>query len=228
MEPENPVDGRQEGASGAWFEEVWRQREEEFYPELFGANTGGIYNLDAGMFETFGLKSPDPRWLTMGVIVYPPNEKRSSWLYATSGLSNPWGDDVPDPRTPSGLGCEFVMETPEQADWALFTVRRVLAFQILLAAGLFQGRDPLGIGDRLPMQGPLDGGNSKLTYCIIAPPDGYPGSLQMPSGSVQFMHIIGATEQEAGLAREKGLAALLELLRDKGYPVTDSGRSSVV
>ncbi len=211
-----------------WFEEVWRVREEEIYPELFGAHSGGILTLDMEIFEPFQVGKVDPRWLTHGVIPYPPNDKRATWMYVTSGLSNEWFEEQPNPNGWSGVGCELVMETREYAPWAGTALRRLLAFQILLGWGHYENRDPLAVGDLVPWREPLDGAQSKLTYCLIAPPEGYPPTFRLASGSAAFLHIIGITEAEAAVVRESGYEALLERLNGRGYPLTEPGRESVV
>jgi len=92
-----------------WFEAAWEHREEVVYRELFGEPEGqGIYVLTPAVFERrFGGRGIDPRWLHHGVLVYPPNDRSGSWKYVTSGLSNAWEDDLPNPHDISGLGTEF-------------------------------------------------------------------------------------------------------------------------
>lgn len=211
-----------------WFEEAWGVREEEIYPDLFGADGDGIYVLDGDVFEAFGKGGVDPRWLTHGVFKFPPNEKRDSWLYVTSGLSNAWHDEQNQPDGWSGLGCEIVMETAEDLEWALVHLQRVLAFQILLGWGRYKGKPLLGVGDRIPIRGPIDGEESELTWCLVAPPSGYPSEFKLPTGRVAFLHLVGITEAEASFARDKGYQGLLEKLQPHGYPVTAAGRVSVL
>ena len=61
-------------------EEVWRIREEEVYPRLFGRASRGIFVLDRDTFEAFGVTDLDPRWLSYGVFEFAPTESRRSWL----------------------------------------------------------------------------------------------------------------------------------------------------
>lgn len=103
----------------------------------------------------------------------------------------------------------------------------MLAFQILLACGHYEGKEPLTICDRIPLRNPIDGQQSLLTWCIVAPPDGYPASFKLPSGRVEFLHLVGITEGEARFARENGHEALLRRLAPIGYPVTNAVRMSV-
>src|SRR5215472_4575039 len=93
-----------------WFEQSWAEREEQVYRTFFGQDTGGIYTLDAGVFDSFQKGGVDPRWLFQGVLKFPPTATRASWLLATSGLSNAWEDETPDPEGWSGLGCELILE----------------------------------------------------------------------------------------------------------------------
>jgi hypothetical protein len=211
-----------------WFEEVWAFREEQIYRTFFGPDTGGIYTLDARVFEDFQAGSVDPRWLTHGVLKFPPTPTRGSWLFATSGLSNPWEDEQPNPDGRSGLGCELVIEAAGDFEWALTHVRRLLAFQILLASGGYEGKEPLGIGDRIPLGNPIDSEQSLLTWCMVAPPIGYPNSFQLASGKVELFQLVGITEAEARFARDNGQDELLRLLARIGYPLTNAERSSVV
>jgi hypothetical protein len=104
-----------------WFEQVWATREERVYRTFFGPDTGGIYTLDAKVFEPFQKRGVDPRWLTHGVLKFPPTRTRGSWLFATSGLSNPWKDEQPNPDGWSGLGCELAIEAAGDFQWHSFT-----------------------------------------------------------------------------------------------------------
>ena len=78
-------------------------------------------------------KGVDPRWLTHGVFKSQPSETRKTWAYVTSGMSNPWESEVPEEY--SGLGVEFVMETDEEADWAIEVLQTLMAYNLLLATG---------------------------------------------------------------------------------------------
>lgn len=130
-------------------EEVWRLREDVVYPRLFGSRSTGIFVVDAQMLRNIGLTTYDPRWLTHGIIQFAPTQHRDSWLYATSGLSNPWNTDPADYDTTgiSGTGVEFILQTRAQADWAWLRLRNVLAFELMLNAGHFPDKGPIFPGD---------------------------------------------------------------------------------
>jgi Suppressor of fused protein (SUFU) len=136
-----------------WFERVWADREENVFPRLFGPEPRGVFTLSHSIFlETFKQPSFDPRWCHYGVFEFRPTTSRSSWLYVTSGMSNAWEDDEPRADGPSGFGCEFVLETTEQGEWAILRMQHLMAFQILLENGRYLGRDPLTPYDRIPLR----------------------------------------------------------------------------
>src|SRR6185369_15852338 len=113
-------------------ERVWEHREEVIYVDLFGdPDPQGIYTLQPHVFERrFGPQPIDPRWLTHGVMVFPPTSRHSGWSYVSSGLSNAWEDEEPNPQGPSGLGCEFVLELVSPQLWAIGQVQELIAFQL--------------------------------------------------------------------------------------------------
>jgi len=94
-------------ASEKWqrqFEEAWEFREGKLYPGHFGPKRQGIYVLDGELFtNVFRQDSFDPRWLTHGVFEFEPTEKRPSWVYVSSGLSNAWETDSPEPNARQDL-----------------------------------------------------------------------------------------------------------------------------
>jgi len=109
-----------------WFERVWENREEVLYPGLFGARREGIYTIPWERLKAGQLT--DPRWNTCGVFKFFPTDTRQSWLYVTSGLSNAWFDETPSPDATSGFGCEFVLETPEDAVWPIQRLHQVMVY----------------------------------------------------------------------------------------------------
>lgn len=213
-----------------WFEHAWTVREDGIYRTLFGDTGPGIYTLDADLFKSvFRQESVDPRWLTEGVFECPPSSERQSWLYVSSGLSNAWEAESPHPGEPSGLGCEFLFECPQQSRWALIFLRKMLAFQILLSAGRFPGKDLLSIWDRIPLRAPIDGVSSTLTWVVLVPSPRFQETQQLPSGKFQFLEFVGITEDEAEYARNSGGDRLLELLTLRNSaPISDPTRKSVL
>jgi hypothetical protein len=170
----------------------------------------------------------DPRWLHYGVFEFAPTAARASWLYVTSGMSNDWEAEQPDPASSSGMGCEFVFETTQQAQWPIVRLLHVMIFQVLLSHGRYPGSHPLGDFDRIPLRGPIRPGPSHLTHLMLAPPVRFPREAQLESGSFDFYQVVGVGEAEVGYARAHGGPALLEALVARGFfPVTDPERNEV-
>ena len=213
-----------------WFEGDWEFREEKLYPKHFGVRNGCIYVLDVGIFASqFKQTTCDPRWLTHGVLEFKPSHKSASWVYGSSGLSNAWEADEPNPSSESRQGCEFVLQTNVQAKWAIFHLKRMVAFQLLLNADRFPGKPPLGIGDRIPLGSVIDGKSSVLTWLLVATSKDFGGMQEIPSGHFQFLEFIGITEEEAQFARKNGQDQLYALLEQNGAaPITDAARRSVL
>lgn len=167
-----PTTGSEGGSSEweEWFKSVWAYREDTLYPSLFGSESVGIFPLPAKMLtETFQQPAIDPRWLHYGVFQFAPTPTRKSWLYVTSGMSNAWEDDQPDPKGSSGLGCEFVFETTEPGQWPILRLLHVMACQILACHGRYPGRPPLSIFDRIPLRCAIDRRDSSLRTVMLAP-----------------------------------------------------------
>ena len=212
-----------------WFEDAWRIREETLYGQLFGDAGDQIHVLSFEKFDyPFGQTEVDPRWLTHGVLVFPPDARSPHWRYVTSGLSNAWEDATPDPNGPSGLGVEYVMTTAAREEWALNVTLNMLAYQLLLAAGRYGEPSLIGVHHRVPLNGPIDGEDSVLTHILFGPADDL-GEQQLPTGSFRFLHLVGISAAEKEHAREHGGDALLELLQQQAaYPLTDARRASLV
>lgn len=213
-----------------WFEHTWAVREENIYRSLFGEIGSGIYPLDFDLFTgQFRQTSIDPRWLTHGVFESQPNGTRASWLYVSSGLSNAWEADAEKPDEVSGLGCEFIIECNSQSPWALLLLRRMVAFQILLSVGRFEGKGLLHVWDRIPLRAPIDGISSNLNWLLLTPAPRFAEEQVLPSGRFNFLEFIGITEDEANFGRNNGGDRLLALLLQReAAPVTDPGRESVM
>ncbi|MQY41115.1 suppressor of fused domain protein [Epibacterium sp. SM1969] len=205
-------------------ETVWEYREETAYPELLGSKSRGIFPLSQASFQPFGDARIDARWLQYGVFEFAPTDRRASWVYITSGQSNPW--DVPpeeyQPDGASGAGVEFSIETQAQGDWAIRFLLKMLAYDLLLSHGHFGDRPPLGLDDRIPLGGPIDGKEgTPITNVILHSPVSYAPQFQLPSGTVEILQFIGVTEQERDLARNEGFASLRTRLESDGsFPAT--------
>ena len=214
------------------FETIWETREETIYPSLFGDKYRGTFVLTADVVtRVFGLASFDPRWLHYGVIEFEPTADRNSRLYVTSGASNPWEADPADYALSeySGSGTELVLEVPQQSKWAIVTLQRLLAFNILLVHGRYGEVQPLDYDNRVPLRGPIDFEASALAYVVLAAPEHYAASFKLLSGKVDFLHVVGITLSERDYAQAHDSERLIALLKSAmAFPVTDAAREPVV
>jgi hypothetical protein len=214
-------------------EEVWQLREERVYPTLFGPVGRGIFPLTYELFnKRFGQRNVDPRWLFLGVFEFPPTPERSSWLYVTSGYSNPWNEEPEayNVTGESGFGVEFTFAVSEQGDWAVETLQSMLAFDLLLRAGRFPNGQPLALHDRIPLRGPVNGRpNCAIRNLIMVEPEHIATEFCLPSGRVLLVGFTGVTDAELTFAKANGSEPLISRLRTAGHhPITNPHRPSLI
>lgn len=212
-------------------EDVWKYREEEVYPALFGSVNRGIFPLTQELFTNrFRQDDVDPRWLTHGVFEFAPTAARPFWLYVTSGYSNPWEQEPSEYHAEgeSGAGVEFTFAVSEQGEWAIQTLQHMLAFDLLLGAGRFPGADRFSLHDRIPLRAPVNGrSNCEVRNLVLVEREDGPQEFSLPSGEVILVGFTGMTDAELAFAKLHGSPALIERLRTAGYhPVTDPNRHS--
>jgi len=219
-----------EQAFAQWFESVWSDREDRVYRRVFGDLGQGIFAAGPRVFSQYG-KEPHPGWLNHGVFACPPGAHRESWLYVTSGLSNPWNLDTPgrDPSGFSGLGFELVIESKEPATWAVPLLHNLMAYELLVAVGTYEDADLLEYGNRVPLGRSITPEfDSAIRWLLVEPPRHYAASFELASGRVDFFHLVGATDAEVELARQSDQDALVALLQQRGaWPHTDARRASL-
>ncbi len=219
-----------------WFELQWERREEVVYRQCFGELGEGVYTPPADLYQNMFRHDPHPGWLNHGVFVSPPGDDRDSWLYATSGLSNPWNleEESTDPTGFSGLGFELTFELPSMQPWAVALLHNLMAYQQLVAVGKYPGAELLEYGNRVPLQRSLrpadsDEGPSDITCLLVTRPAAFAESFELRAGRVDFYQLFGITEAEREFAKKESGDALEDLLRrHTAYPVTDPDRKSVL
>jgi len=212
-------------------ESITSLREDEVYPALFGEPGRGRVPMQAEVFAPFGEVEIAPHWLDHGVMEFQPTPTRRSWLYVTSGYSTPWGTtpDTWDPEAESGNGVEFVLEAPEQADWAATRLMSLMAFDMLLSTGQVEG-EPLAFHDIVPLSQAVDGSKSGMMKSVVMiQPEHLDQSFQLPSGQVALAEFVGLTEGEARFAGQFGFQMVGDKLRvSKEFPMTIPTRKSVI
>ncbi|TLX17165.1 suppressor of fused domain protein [Rhizobium sp. MHM7A] len=209
-------------------ETVWEIREEEIYPGLFGPHSRGIFPLEWDLFQKFGATQIDPRWRHHGIFEFAPTQERASWIYITSGHSNPYDIDEDDEEARDEAGVEFALAVTEPGDWAIRCLQSVLAFDTLLCAGHYPGSEPLGLYDRIPMHAPLNGDpRCSLRTLVITESAAYP-SFDTPAGKVTVRSLTAISDKEWELLRQEGADLLIEQLSDAGHhPINDPWRQSL-
>ena len=205
----------------SFLEKCWEEREEQKYKEIFGEISNGIYPLSSEIFERMNAKGIDPRWLSHGVFSSPPNDKRKTWAYVTSGMSNPWESD--DPEEFSGLGMEFVMETESEEVWAIETLQTLMAYNLMIAAG-FMGEAPLlDYGHRVPLAL-----SDSIKTMMFTEPLNFPEEFTLESGLVDLIQVVGITADELAKAKETSSYEMRGKLIDAlGGLVTIKERNSI-
>ncbi len=183
----------------------------------------GIYTLSFDLFKNqFGRESVDPTWLHYGVFKCPPSNERNTWVYISSGMSNPWYAE--DKEEYSGLGTELILETETDVSWGIPLVQSLVAFNILVSVGHFGEKPLLEHWARIPQ--PIEPNISNL---VLGIPKHFPESIELVSGKVDLLQIIGITKEEFIFAQEKGSPAICELLIERAiYPITNPNRRSTI
>jgi len=192
-----------------FIEECWEQREEIIYKFLFNGLGEGIYPINSEVFQNqFQREEIDPMWLHYGVFKCPPSQSHSSWVYVTSGMSNPWETDVK--KEYSGIGEEFILETNQDSTWPILVLHSLMAFNILLSIGHYGDKPILDYGDRMALSI-----EPNLTNVMAVEPKDFPVSFELKSGKVDFLQIVGITDTEVQFAKGNSSAALSELIYEK-------------
>ena len=118
------------------------------------------------------------------------------------------------------------METDHQADWAVVHLRRLLALEILMAAGRV-GSSRLGLHDRVPLKAPIDGVAGHIVTNVIVIEARW-ADAALPSGEFMFAQFAGITDAERDFAKSDGTQALLEKLTPTRHPIVVPDRASTV
>ncbi|RYG92968.1 suppressor of fused domain protein [Loktanella sp. IMCC34160] len=222
---------RQEGTEFMDLAAIRKIREKDVYPELFGEANRPPFKLQQEVFGAFGDVEVDAHWLEFQICEFKPTAERASWLYVTSGYSDPQGVDPADynPNGESGVGVEFFLETEEKADWAIMRLQSLLAYDLLLADGQVDG-EPLAFHDVIPLNHPVDGNDRcQIMNMVMIPPERPPEAFSLPSGNVMLAGFVGITNAERDFAAQFGMEHLTDKLRAaEACPVTLPKRESVV
>jgi hypothetical protein len=152
----------------------------------------------------------------------PPNEKRETWAYVTSGMSNPWEDEVPEEY--SGLGMEFVMETELEADWAIEVLLTLTAYNLILVNGLINdSQSIIDYGHRVPLNL-----SESIKIMMFTYPQNFPESFCIQSGRIDLIQVVGITASELEYAKDTSSDDLrTKIISSNGDLLTRKVRESV-
>lgn len=207
-------------------DDVVEQRQ-KIYNNLFGEHDGGIYALTTDIIKKCGHKNIDPLWLSWGVFKYPPNNKRQTWLYVSSGMSNPDGKNNSEEY--SGMGSEFIFETQDDEEWAIKLVQELMLWNISVSMGMIAEPQFERLA-QIPM--PI---SPNIWFLILGFPTYHPEVIELVSGKADLHQVVGITRLECAYSRKKcssikeGSAIICDLLVEEGiYPINDRFRQGVI
>ncbi len=227
---ENPLDFN----NLLWFQDIWRDREERAYPELFGQVPSTLIPLRVERLRQVlgqGVTIED-NWLHHAVVEIAPNQQHADWLYVTTGLSQPWKIDDPaklDRNGYSGLGFEMVLRAGERAGWAVDVLQALMAYQLGVYHEIKRGK-LFEYYDWMPLNGPISPNfpDTEVRGMFVSRPQDYPARFELRSGQVDLLQIVGITGPELAYGLSLGMGRLEKLLYARhAAPVTDPARSSI-
>ncbi len=217
-----------------WFEDIWRDREERLYPELFGPLPKTVLPLKPEAIRA--ILGPtitiEEHWQQFAVIEIEANSHHADYIYVTTGFSQPWKIDDPaklDRNGFSGYGYEMLVRTPERAGWAVDMLHRLSAYQLGVYNGLLKGK-LFEYYDWMPLNGPVNPQlpASKVRGMLLTRPQDFAARFELRSGQVDLLQVVGITGDELAYGLSLGFSRLERFLYEQGAaPTTDPGRSTI-
>lgn len=197
---------------------AWEQREQEVYPSLFKNMPEDIFTPQT--VDEVPMGGVELMLSCAGVFEIPPTEDRRYWVYLTSGLSNPFGDEKEEI---SGYGFELMLRTPEQSAWAISLLYNLMGYVL----GTGQGFGP---GHRMPLNSPMNASSTTaLTTVLFWPPEDLKATFTLISGQAELLELHGITEEEYEYAKANSSEALYQKLTTlMNFPVVDLERGSCI
>lgn len=216
------MDTEAQPESNLLLERAWHARE-RLYLELFGPESFRIPKenkmpadpetaLASGPAELAALCGKSLKLSDISIQAFAPNELRPFWIYASSGLSNPWfgqNEEV------SGFGCELVLKTKTPGRWAFRLLRR-LVYYLISYSGTLKPGVMMQFDAPLFSQGKSELGGIAVWYLDEAPDAVY----ELPSGQFAIFSVIGITNKECEFVEtvdEYGSWCIQQIIRDAGY-----------
>lgn len=154
-----------------------------------------------------------------GLSAYRTDEEH--WLLVTFGLTELFSKQSEDPQW-SGWGFELTMRIPagdtKPPPWSLNLLQQ-------LGKYVYSSGRPLEVGHRMQPGGPITGRPDTSLTAIAFTEDPQLGTIDTPHGKVQFLQVVGITDDElARMKRSSTTEVLSELATSSPLLVTDVTR----
>jgi hypothetical protein len=215
-----------------FFRAILEQRDQGTYEQIFGRPFRNAIATVAPELLAETVPSFNPSWVHAGVYSFEPSAERNYWVYVSAGLSTPWGisGESALPRnpadTPSGIGFELVVRTPQFNDWAINLLSRLMVYQLGVASSLIDGRR-ISLGERLPLRPLGIESPGSIQAVVTGAPDDLMPSFVLRSGRVDLIQLVGVTAQEYAWSVDHGVQTLFDIMGQQSQWVTHFDRESI-
>ena len=220
--------------SGEALKRAWHERD-RLYHELFGVHKYSLPkryeapdDVETGDVETPAeIAAIAGKSLTekdISILAYEATEERPYWIFATSGLSNPWFGQSDEA---SGFACELVLKTRTPGRWVIRLLRRLIYYIVSYSGTLSPGVS-LMFDAPLFSSGKSDLGGIVVWYVDEAAECIY----QLNSGQFGIFSVIGITSDEGEFIEtvdQYGCWCIQQILKEAGYDqLTEPDRKSMI
>jgi hypothetical protein len=184
----------------------------------------GVEPLHLGTIQRYVEGGPDP---LDGISIYRVDEPLPHWHFVTYGFSELYEKESPRPEI-SGFGFELTLRVKRGAGE---TEPPPFAWNVLqnLARYVFESGPAFGHGHIMELNGPIASrSDTRITAIGFAPDPDLP-AIETPHGRMEFLQVLGMTDDEIQAARAWDKSSFFELLA-KEHPrwILDLERSSVL
>ncbi|TWT52217.1 Suppressor of fused protein (SUFU) [Thalassoglobus neptunius] len=183
---------------------------------------GDLEPMHWGTVIPYSLGGPDP--LT-GVSAYPSRSQQPHFHYVTYGFSDLYEKEGDDPEW-SGYGFElsFRLASHTHAEAPIWVVSLLQN----LARYVFDTGRGFGVGHTMPLNSPICRESETAIRSITFVRDPELGLIDTPNGQVEFLQVVGLTDDELDATQSWNAEHFTELMTRQKNPLllTDLKRSS--
>lgn len=187
---------------------------------LYGSQTPKHYGTLIG----YELGGPDP---IRGISAYKRIDPVPHWHFITYGFSELY-DKESDNKDVSGWGFELTMrlktepDSEEPPSWTLNFLQN-------LARYVFNSGNVFSNGDYLNANGAIAAGSESLIRAVAFIHDPELPAIETPNGDVEFLQVVGVTDDEELAIKQWNALEVLEVFRDHlPLLLTDLERKSLL